>query len=127
MDLESEGVLLCSESERGDQLHSFSTPFFSYMRNTAFFMTHIIQSMKRSYLFEEIVQTMRRYISVNMHTAHYFRNSFHFDQREGDNLTPDKNHKVKVSPKTLLKFVYINVNMKNRTMRLKVAELQQKL
>ena len=47
------------------------------------FMTHIIQSMKRSYLFEEIVQTMRRYIAVNMHTAHYFRNSFHFDQGGG--------------------------------------------
>ena len=69
-------------------------------------MTHIIQSMKRSYLFDEIVQTMRRYIAVNMHTAHYFRNSFHFDQGE-DNLTPDKNHRVKVSPKTLLKFALL--------------------
>ena len=57
-------------------------------------MTHIIQSMKRSYLFEEIVQTMRRYIAVNMHTAHYFRNSFQFDQGGGGggggNLTPEK-------------------------------------
>ena len=76
------------------------------MQNTAFFMTHIIHSMKRSYLFEEIVQTMRRYIAVNMHNAHYFRNPFHFDQ-EGDNLTPEKNHKVKVSPKTLLKFALL--------------------
>ena len=42
-----------------------------------------IQSMKRSYLFEEIVQTIRRYIAVHMHTAHYFRNSFHFDQGGG--------------------------------------------
>ena len=73
-------------------------------------MTHIIQSMKRSYLFEEIVQTMRRYI-INMHTAHYFRNSFHFDQGVGDNLTPEKKnkkkHRVKVSPKTLLKFALL--------------------
>ena len=71
-------------------------------------MTHNIQSMKRSYLFEEIVQTMRRYIAVNMHTAHYFRNSIHFDQGGGGgNLTPDKNHRVKVSPKTLLKFALL--------------------
>ena len=75
--------MYCSEGECGDQLHSFSTPFFSYMQNTAFFMTHIIQSMRRSYLFKEIVQTMRRCIAVNMHTAHYFRNSFHFDQGGG--------------------------------------------
>ena len=70
-------------------------------------MKHIIQSMKRSYLFKEIVQTMRRYIAVNMHMAHYFRNLFHFDQGGRDNLTPDKNHRVKVSPKTLLKFALL--------------------
>ena len=68
-------------------------------------MTHIVQSMKRSYLFEEIVQTMRRYIAVCMHTAHYFRNSFHFDQGE-DNLTPDKNHRVRVSL-NIIKICYI--------------------
>ena len=69
-------------------------------------MRLIIHSMKRSYLFEEIVQTMRWYIAVNMHTAHYFRNSFHFDQGE-DNLTPDKNHRVNVSPKTFVKICFI--------------------
>ena len=65
--------------------HTFPFVFAKH----SFFMTHIIHSMKRSYLFEEIVQTMRRYIAVHMHNAHYFRNPFHFDQ-EGDNLTPEK-------------------------------------
>ena len=64
-------------------------------------MTHIIQSMKRSYLFEEIVQTMRRYIAVNMHTARFIL------IKGEDNLTPDKNHRVKVSPKTLLIFALL--------------------
>ena len=57
----------------------FHTFLFVYAKHS-YFMAHIIQSMKRSYLFEEIVQTMRRYIADNMHTAHYFKNSFHFDQ-----------------------------------------------
>ena len=37
-----------------------------------------------------------------------FHTSFHFDQGGGGgggNLNPDKNHRVKVSPKTLLEFV----------------------
>ena len=69
-------------------------------------MTHIIQSMKRSYLFEEIVQTMRRYIAVKMHTAHYFNTRFILINGE-DNLTSDKNYRVKVSSKTLLKFALL--------------------
>ena len=71
-------------------------------------MTHIIQSMKRSYLFEEIVQTMLRYIAVNMRTAHYCILGTRFILINGeDNLTPEKNHRVNVSPKTLLQFALL--------------------
>ena len=69
-------------------------------------MTHIMQSMKRSYLFEEIVQTMRSYIAVTCIRLTILGTRFILIKVE-DNLTPEKSHRVKVSSKTLLKFALL--------------------